>query len=114
MKVKKEITKIDDSIYYLESENSIVVSKARLTERRAISVIWDVYTDSHYRKKGYAFELIREIIEENDNLFILASICEDNTPSRKLFEKLGFVPVAKGTNPKTGNTVLLYLKTNSL
>ncbi len=111
--IKKEIQKIDDLIYYYYLDGA-AISKARITERRALSIIWDVYTDAGQRRKGYAYELIKQMIEENENLFYLATICKENEASKRLFEKLGFKQVATGVNPKTGNTVLLYLKVNSI
>lgn len=57
-------------------------------------------TDEAYRRHGYCFEAVRAMISRaftrEDVVWITAETEPDNTPSKKLLEKLCFVPDGEG------------------
>jgi ribosomal protein S18 acetylase RimI-like enzyme len=82
--------------YFVEiSDGRVVGCAACQKEYPTLSKIFHICVDPRYRKKGIAEKLTRMAIAACDTEHVYMTIREDNVPSLKLAQKLGFVFVKK-------------------
>lgn len=87
-----EVNLEDPVVYGLIIDNKIVTAASLWHFGESLSDI-GVLTHPNYRKKGYAEAVCKTLIENEDRIYVWRS--EDNPPSKKLSNKLGFTDSGK-------------------
>lgn len=72
--------------------------------------IIDVFTNKNYRNKGYSYNLLKEIINDNKDKNITLEVSKENISAINLYKKAGFEEVAIRKGYYDGIDALLMLK----
>ena len=72
--------------------------------------IIDVFTNKNYRNKGYSYNLLKEIINDNKDKNITLEVSKENISAINLYKKAGFEEVAIRKGYYDGTDALLMLK----
>jgi L-amino acid N-acyltransferase YncA len=118
-RIRKSISDVSSDMWYFETntpDGAIHTGCAklrRMSECTAMAVIFHVKVDSLFQRKGVGSHIIESIVsvaQANGIRVLLATIRAENTASRKLFEKHGFMGSEQWTSPQYGGRVVLYSK----
>ena len=74
-----------DTKYFIKDIGYVIIRK--LYEHLDIT---DVYIEESSRRQGYAYKLLKYIIDNNKDYKIMLDVNEINTPAINLYKKLGF------------------------
>ena len=86
----------DKANYFVEVMSSRVVGCVGTVKRYStLSEVKHVCVDPGYRKQGIARRLVELAITNCETEYVYMTIRDDNIPSLKMAESLGFVPVRK-------------------
>lgn len=89
----------DNANYFVEVINSKVVGCAGTVKRYpTLSEVKHVCVAPEYRRKGIAKRLVELAIVNCETEYVYMTIRDDNIPSLKMAELLGFVPVRQHWN----------------
>ena len=96
-----QVLKAGKNRYILSSEGN-TVSQMKIEREESIKnlyFIYDVATNPSYRHKGYAYTLLKKVLEylrsKNANAAFYLAVAVDNSPAIHLYEELGFSKCVK-------------------
>lgn len=82
-----------DTKYFIKDVGYVIIRK--LYEHLDIT---DVFINEDKRRKGYAYKIIKYIIDNNMDYKIMLEVNEINTPAINLYRKLGFKKISEREN----------------
>ncbi len=91
-----------DTKYFIKDIGYVVIRK--LYEYLDIT---DVFINEDNRRQGYAYKILKYIIDNNPNYKIMLEVNEINTPAINLYKKLGFKKISERENYYKDKTALI-------
>ena len=91
-----------DTKYFIKDIGYVIIRK--LYEHLDIT---DVYIEESSRRQGYAYKLLKYIIDNNKDYKIMLEVNEINTPAINLYKKLGFKKISERENYYKDKTALI-------
>jgi len=100
-------------VYFVIEEKEKIIAYAGLSISYEQGDILSVCVNKNYRNKGFAFSLIKKILEyakENNVEKVFLEVEEDNAPAINLYKKLGFFEINRRKNYYGEKTAIIMFK----
>ena len=91
-----------DTKYFIKEIGYVIVRK--LYEHLDIT---DVFIEENFRRQGYAYKILKYIIDNSKDYKIMLEVNEENIPAINLYKKLGFKKISERANYYKDKTALI-------